>query len=83
MEVITIDFSTQLCGTCHHWQGARQNERGVWIRCMRQGDGLCQSPQTGKLSVLDSIKKCVDGENCANWMKWDVPPTAGSLGKVG
>lgn len=77
MEVITLDINNPACGTCHHWQGARQNELGIRVRCIKQGDGICQFRQSEQRSVLDTIQPCTGGNNCPNWLKLAFPSVVG------
>lgn len=80
MEVITLDINTPICGTCHHWQGARHNEMGIRVRCLKEGDGLCMIRQQEKRSILEIIQPCSAGENCKNWLKLEVAKVFGNAG---
>lgn len=79
MEVITLDLNTPTCGTCLHWQGARQTELGIRIRCMKQGDGICLVRQQEKRSVLETIQPCNGGADCPSWLKVEFPSVLGKL----
>lgn len=74
MEVIILDIAHKLCGTCQHWDGARQKEMGIRVRCLKESDGVCLVRQQEKRNLLDTIQPCHGGFDCPNWLGMELPP---------
>jgi hypothetical protein len=71
VDVITISFDQKRCGTCRHWEGARQCENGRLIICIHRSEGLCGVRRRQQRGILNALKTCDAGESCENWDKWD------------
>lgn len=73
MEIVTVARDRKICGTCRYWDGARENETGKNIRCLKQSEGICLIRKQRHGRILETIVTCESGENCPDWQEWDRP----------
>lgn len=73
MEIVTVARDRKICGTCRYWDGARENETGRNVRCLKRSEGICLIRKQRHAGILETIVTCESGENCQDWCEWVEP----------